>query len=162
MHRKRVTCELHDSFFRSMTITHAIPKTAEMTHSNGQLSEDIALVSLADNMRQGKKSHHAVTKWCTGREWPVNCMTVISARWRSHMPFKRRRKWHIPMARYRKKLRGRGGHSISLRRNLKVKQGRQIERKTVKNSTVHESLSRRYPVCVVSAIVYLHRRVQAS
>ena len=28
MHRKRVTCELHDSYFRSMTIKHAIPKTA--------------------------------------------------------------------------------------------------------------------------------------
>ena len=30
MHRKRVTCELHDSYFRSMTIKHAIPKTAEV------------------------------------------------------------------------------------------------------------------------------------
>ena len=29
MHRKRVTCELHDSYFRSMTIKHSIPKTAE-------------------------------------------------------------------------------------------------------------------------------------
>ena len=28
MHRKRVTCELHDSYFRLMTIKHAIPKTA--------------------------------------------------------------------------------------------------------------------------------------
>ena len=26
MHRKRVTCELHDSYFRSMTIKHAILK----------------------------------------------------------------------------------------------------------------------------------------
>ena len=26
MHRKRVTCELHDSYFRLMTIKHAIPK----------------------------------------------------------------------------------------------------------------------------------------
>ena len=30
MHRKRVICELHDSYFRSMTIKHAIPKTAEV------------------------------------------------------------------------------------------------------------------------------------
>ena len=30
MHRKRVTCELHDSYFCSMTIKHAIPKTAEV------------------------------------------------------------------------------------------------------------------------------------
>ena len=40
MHRKRVTCELHDSYFRSMTIKHAIPKTAEATHSDGQLWGD--------------------------------------------------------------------------------------------------------------------------
>ena len=26
MHRKRVTCELHDSYFQLMTIKHAIPK----------------------------------------------------------------------------------------------------------------------------------------
>ena len=26
MHRKRVTCELHDSYFRLMMIQHAIPK----------------------------------------------------------------------------------------------------------------------------------------
>ena len=38
------------------------------------------------------KSHGTVTNLCTGREWPVNCMTVISARWRSNMPFQRRRK----------------------------------------------------------------------
>ena len=41
MHRKRVTCELHDSYFRSMTIKHAIRKTAEVTHSDGQLWGDI-------------------------------------------------------------------------------------------------------------------------
>ena len=30
MHRKRVTCELHDSYFRSMTIKHVIPQTVEV------------------------------------------------------------------------------------------------------------------------------------
>ena len=30
IYRKRVTCELHDSYFRSMTIKHAIPNTAEV------------------------------------------------------------------------------------------------------------------------------------
>ena len=44
MHRKRVTCELHDSYFRLMTIKHAIPRTAEVTHSNGQLWGDIEWV----------------------------------------------------------------------------------------------------------------------
>ena len=66
------------------------------------------------------RSHRAATKGCTEREWPVNCMSVISARRRSHMPFQRWRKWHIPIARYRKKLRGRGGVSISPRGSLKV------------------------------------------
>ena len=30
MHQKRVTCELHDSYFHLMMIKHAIPKTAEV------------------------------------------------------------------------------------------------------------------------------------
>ena len=41
-HRKSVTCELHDSYFRSMTITQAIPKIAEVTHPDLQKSEEIA------------------------------------------------------------------------------------------------------------------------
>ena len=41
MHRKGVTCELHGSYFRLMTIKHDIPKTAEVTHSDGQLWGDI-------------------------------------------------------------------------------------------------------------------------
>ena len=40
-HRKRVTSELHDSYFRSMTITQAIPKIAEVTHPDRQISEEI-------------------------------------------------------------------------------------------------------------------------
>ena len=41
-HRKRVTSELHDSYFRSMTITQAIQKIAELTHPDRQISEEIA------------------------------------------------------------------------------------------------------------------------
>ena len=41
MHRKRVTCELHDSYFSLITIKYAIPGTAEVTHSDGQLWGDI-------------------------------------------------------------------------------------------------------------------------
>ena len=41
----------------------------------------------------GLKYHGTVTEWCTGREWPVNCMTVISAWWRSNMLFQRRWKY---------------------------------------------------------------------
>ena len=36
MHRKRVTCELHDSYFRLMTIKHAIPEIL-----NGRLNDYI-------------------------------------------------------------------------------------------------------------------------
>ena len=35
----------------------------------------------------GLKSYGTLTDWCTGREWPVNCRTVIFAWWRSSMPF---------------------------------------------------------------------------
>ena len=53
-----------------------------------QLWEEIALACLADEMGQGK-SHDTLIDWHTGREWPLNCMTVISAWWRSNMPFQR-------------------------------------------------------------------------
>ena len=56
MHRKRVTCELHDCYFRSMTIKHSIPKTAEVTHSDGWLWGEIVWASLADNTGQGKNA----------------------------------------------------------------------------------------------------------
>ena len=54
MHRKKVTCELHDSYFRSMTIKYAIPKTAEVTHSDGQLWGDTewAIELLYNSVRQ--------------------------------------------------------------------------------------------------------------
>ena len=41
-HRKRVTSKLHDSYFRSMTITQAIPKIEEVKHPDRQISEEIA------------------------------------------------------------------------------------------------------------------------
>ena len=36
-----------------------------------------------------KNSHGTLIDWCTWREWPVNCMTVISAWWGSNMWFQR-------------------------------------------------------------------------
>ena len=41
-HRKRVTSELHESYFNSITITQAIPKIAEVTYPDCQISEEIA------------------------------------------------------------------------------------------------------------------------
>ena len=60
----------------------------EVTHSNGQWLKEIAWVDLADEMGQGK-AYDILIDWCSGRQWPVNCMTVISAGWRSSMPFQR-------------------------------------------------------------------------
>ena len=37
-----MTSELHDSYFRAMTITQAIPKIAEVTHPDRQISGEIA------------------------------------------------------------------------------------------------------------------------
>ena len=57
MHQKRVTCELHDSYFCSMTIKHAIPKMAEVTHSDGQLWGDIeeAIEQLYNSVKTGSQ-----------------------------------------------------------------------------------------------------------
>ena len=67
----------------------------EVTHSDGSYekkSRRRAWLTKWDKV----KSHGALIDWCTGREWPLNCMTVISAWWWSNMPVQRRRKWHIP------------------------------------------------------------------
>ena len=59
------------------------------------------------------KSSGTVIDWCTGREWSVNCMTVISARWKSNMPFQGQRKWHIPIDSHGEILRGRLNYYIT-------------------------------------------------
>ena len=69
----------------------------EVTHSEGSYgkkSRRHAWLTIWDKV----KSHGTLTDWCTGRDWPVNCMTVISAWWRSNMPVQGRRKGHIPVA----------------------------------------------------------------
>ena len=57
MDPKGVTCELHDSYFRLMTIKHVIPKTAEVTHSDGQSGGDIewAIELLYNSVKTGNK-----------------------------------------------------------------------------------------------------------
>ena len=67
---------------------------------DGKSAYPIGVGQLGWQYGTGLKSHGRVTNWCTGREWPGNCLTIISARWRSNMPLQRRRKWHIPMASY--------------------------------------------------------------
>ena len=57
MHGKRVTCVLHDSYFRLMTIKHVIPKTVEVTHSDGQSVGDIewAIELLYNSVKTGSQ-----------------------------------------------------------------------------------------------------------
>ena len=60
----------------------------EVTHSDGSYGKKPcrrAWLTIWDKL----KSQCTVIDWCTGREWPVNCMTVISAWWRSNIPFQR-------------------------------------------------------------------------
>ena len=60
----------------------------EVTHSDGSYekkSRRWTWLTIWDKV----KSHGTLIDWCTGREWPVNCMRVISAWWRSNMPFQR-------------------------------------------------------------------------
>ena len=58
-----------------------IPMASNRKRSRGRIK--------ADEMRRGKNSHGTFIDWCTGREWPLNCMTIISAWWWSNMPFQR-------------------------------------------------------------------------
>ena len=61
----------------------------EVTHSNGSYERKLRGRKLADKMGQAKKSHDTLIDWRTGREWPLNCMTVISAWWRLNIQFQR-------------------------------------------------------------------------
>ena len=61
----------------------------EVTHSNGSYERKSCGRKLADKMGRAKKFPWYTTEWCTGREWPVNCMTVISAWWRLNIRFQR-------------------------------------------------------------------------
>ena len=79
---------------------HAIPKTAEVAYS-------IGVGELGWRYGTGLKSHGTVTNWCTGRGWPVNSMTDISARWWSKHAIPKTVEVDIPLAIYGKRLSGR-------------------------------------------------------
>ena len=84
MLQKRVTYELHDSYFRLMTIKHAIPRTAKVTHADGHLWGDIEwTIELLYNsvktgnqlvfwrsdplvIRCGRESQHSAESWAPG------------------------------------------------------------------------------------------------
>ena len=61
MHRKRVTCELHDSFFRLMTIKHAIPKiewAIELLYNSVKTGSQLVGDQMTLETRCGRESHH--------------------------------------------------------------------------------------------------------
>ena len=83
-------------------------RPGQTCHSNdGRSAYSIGVGESGWQYGTGLKSHSTVKNWCTGRGWPLNCMTVISAWWRSNMPFQGRWKWYIPMASNREILSGR-------------------------------------------------------
>ena len=57
-----------------------IPMASNRKRSRGRIK--------AYNMGQGEGPTVSL-QWCTRREWPVNCMTVISAWWRLNIRFQR-------------------------------------------------------------------------
>ena len=66
----------------------------EVTHSNGFMRGNRVggnWLMKWDEVK--KKSHDTLIDWRTGREWPLNCMTVISAWWRLNIRFQRWRGW---------------------------------------------------------------------
>ena len=65
----------------------------EVTHSNGSYERKLRRHAWLTKWDKVKKSHDTLIDWCTEREWPLNCMTVISAWWRSNMPFQRLSGW---------------------------------------------------------------------
>ena len=67
MHRKRVTCELHDSYFRSMTIKHAIPRRRKCIFRWPVMVRDWVGVELLYNSVHRKFKEFGdqrVWKWC--------------------------------------------------------------------------------------------------
>ena len=91
MHRKRVTCELHDSYFRSMTIKTCHSKDGRSAYSDSQLWGDIEWVlnyyitqctgnstSLGirvSETRCGRESQHPAESWTPG--------PPVEQRWRT-------------------------------------------------------------------------------
>ena len=70
MHRKRVTCELHVSYFRSMTIKHVIPEilSGRLTYHITRWRQEVSLVWRPDPLvtRCGRESQHPAESWAPG------------------------------------------------------------------------------------------------
>ena len=76
----------------SQTSHSKVMHRKEGTHSDGSYEEKSCRRTLLTKWDK-VKAHYILIDWCTGREWPVKCMAVISAWWRSNMPFQRLSGW---------------------------------------------------------------------
>ena len=88
MHRKRVTCELHDSYFRWMTTNHAIPKIewalnyyiTQSRQKSRQLQFKLQL-----EMRCGRESHTRPKELVALMSWGPEKMLIRRSK-ESHHP----------------------------------------------------------------------------
>ena len=95
---KRICCFYNDAFVMFWSLTRPknaiprwctgwkwhIPMASNRKRSRGRIK--------AYNMGQGE-GLTVPLQWCTGREWPVNCMTDTSAWWRLNIRFQRSSGW---------------------------------------------------------------------
>ena len=85
---RRIDIVLYIDLRPSKTCHSKVMHRKEVTHFDGSYekkSRRWTWLTVWDKV----KSHGTGIDWYTGREWPVNCMTVISAWWRSNMLFQR-------------------------------------------------------------------------
>ena len=101
--RQTISLIFHMTIIKQTIVVYWPPTRPNMPFQRCRSAYSIGVGELGWQYGIGLKSHGKVTKWCTGKEWPVNCMTVMSARWWTNMPFQRRRKcifrWPV-MGRY--------------------------------------------------------------
>ena len=69
MYRKRVTFELHDSYFRLMTVKHAIPKiewVIELLYNSVKTGSQSVWRSDQFETRCGRENQHPAENWAPG------------------------------------------------------------------------------------------------
>ena len=81
-------CVLYIDLQPGQTCHSKVMHRKEGTHSDGSYEKKSRRRAWLTKWNK-VKSHGTLIDWCSGREWPVNCMIVISAWWRRNMPFQR-------------------------------------------------------------------------
>ena len=84
MHRKRVTCELHDSYFSLMTIKHAIPKiewAIELLYNSVKTGSQLVFGDQKLEIRCDRESQHSAESWAPGPPIEQPWRTRKTQRW---------------------------------------------------------------------------------